>query len=382
MSPSLPTYHRIVDRDGLETLAERLAAAPWVALDTESNSYFVYRERVCLMQLSAGGELFLVDPLELPLEPATLDPLRAALEDPDKPVYLHGGEYDVAVLKRDYQLSLRGVFDSQQAASSLGFHKTGYGSLVEALLDVKLPKQHAQHDWAARPIPDDALAYALDDVVYLPRLVDLMRGFVAEADLVEEVAIANRAVEGASAHDPSFDPAAFWRIKGARDLCAAERRVLFALYRWRDAAAREADRPPGRLVSTHALLQLARAQPRTADALRGVKGKGRVIREHGDELVAVISAALEDPPTLPPRPDMAAPAPGVRAAEARLKRWRRSEADRRGVPQHVVLPPRALAHLAREGAGDLDAVPQLGDKRVRLYGDVLRELLGPQPQHR
>jgi len=112
------TDHRWITRsDELPALAEALAASPWIALDTESNSRFVYRERVCLTQFNLDGDLILLDNLCFDTGPEALAPLRPALEDPAKPVYLHGGEYDVACLKRDYAITLGGVFDTQQAAS-------------------------------------------------------------------------------------------------------------------------------------------------------------------------------------------------------------------------------------------------------------------------
>jgi ribonuclease D len=66
--------------------------------------------------------------------------------------------------------------------------------------------------------------------------------------------------------------------------------------------------------------------------------------------------------------------PGIRERERKLKAWRRREAERRGVPHQVVLPARSLEHLKLFGADDLEAVPQLGAKRSRLYGRDLARL--------
>ncbi|HTM19216.1 MAG TPA: hypothetical protein VL172_01870, partial [Kofleriaceae bacterium] len=64
--------HQWIDQpEQLGEVAAAMAAAPWVALDTESNSMFVYRERICLVQINAGGRLFVLDPLALPYRPET-----------------------------------------------------------------------------------------------------------------------------------------------------------------------------------------------------------------------------------------------------------------------------------------------------------------------
>ncbi|MCA9700131.1 MAG: hypothetical protein KC431_21585, partial [Myxococcales bacterium] len=103
-----PPFTWVRDRATLLALVEALAAAPWLALDSESNSMFVYRERVCLLQLNVGGALWLVDPIALapgddPRERArALEPLAAPLADPRLRIWIHGGEYDVACLKRDF----------------------------------------------------------------------------------------------------------------------------------------------------------------------------------------------------------------------------------------------------------------------------------------
>ena len=258
---NLPEHDWIVDAPGLVRLARAVDAAPWTALDTESNSMFVYKERVCLMQFNVEGALYVVDTLQLPVSPGALGPLGDVLADPARHLYVHGGEYDVACLKRDYDVALANVFDTQQAASLLGFERTGYGALVRDLLGVDLPKEHSQYDWGRRPVDPEALRYALDDVVYLPRVADLLASLVAEADIADEVAIACGAVGEASAHENSFDPVRVHRIKGIETLDARQQGVLYAIYRWRDEAAAQADTPPGRFLASAALPSLARRAP-------------------------------------------------------------------------------------------------------------------------
>ena len=167
----------------LKSLSETLGNLTEFALDSESNSGFAYEEKLCLLQINAAESLWLVDLLAFSEERQALDPLRLALEDPSTRVYVHGGEFDVGCLKRDYSISLRGLWDSQQAASYLGWEKTGYGAVVERVLGVKLPKEHAHYDWSRRPIEGDVLQYALNDVRYLPRVCQSLTREILEADL-------------------------------------------------------------------------------------------------------------------------------------------------------------------------------------------------------
>jgi ribonuclease D len=379
-----PDFTWVQHPDGLAAVAAALAGAAWVALDTESNSMFVYRERMCLLQLNAGGTLFVIDTLALapapgldaagePVPSSALAPLRAQLERGDRRLYLHGGEYDVGVFKRDYGIQLGGIWDSQQAASFLGHERTGYGAVVERYCGISLDKGWAQYDWGTRPLDAAALRYAVDDVVFLPRIAAELEKDIAAAGLDEELALANAAV-AETTWSGGFDPGGFWRIKGVRELAPHSLGILAALHAWRDAIARAADRPPGRMVNNETLLALARQAPTNYQLLKRIGVKGWLLSAHGEELIALIKANRSDPKPLPPRPRAREVLPIEEERERRLKDWRRAEAERRGVPLQVVLPARALEYLKQHGAGDLSAVPQLGAKRIALIGEHLRRL--------
>lgn len=364
-------YRWIADARGLEELSAALETHPSHALDTEANSGFAYRERLCLLQLNIAGEIWLVDLLALPAGPAALDPLRPAFESPEKTTLLHGGEFDVGCLKRDYGLGLRGIWDTQQAASFLGWPKTGYGALVERICDVSLPKGHSHYDWSRRPIENAPLEYALNDVLYLPQVAEQLRKEIAAAELEEEVTIACRAVEE-STWNGGFSPDGFWQVKGARKLAAVELAVLASLYAWRDARAQEQDLPPGRVLNNRALLALSRSAASGLEDLRRAGLQGGKLERWGSELMSRIRAVRRDPPTLePPATEARESDPVARERGERLRVWRQQEAERRGVPLQVVLPATALRHLQQQGADDLASVPQLGAKRIGLYGEKL-----------
>jgi ribonuclease D len=379
MEQTMPDYTWIDSREQLPQVIDAIAAAPWVALDSEANSMFVYRERVCLLQLNAGGRFFLIDTLALlgrdPVPSNALDGLKPALEDRHLPKLLHGGEYDVGILKRDFDIHLAGVWDSQQAATFLGWERTGYGAVVEKTCGVSLEKAYSQYDWGTRPLDPKALVYALDDVVYLPQVWEQMKALVRQADLEEELSVAFSALEGSS-WSGGFDPAAIWRMQGARDLPASAMGLLAAVHQWRDSVAREMDRPSGMLINDRVLVSLVSHKPKDLAGLKRAGLRASLASTHGEMLLEALQRAATCPPVLPPEPERRGVTPQERARDGRLRDWRREEAKRRKVPPQVVLPPRALDYLKRFGAGDLGVVPQLGEKRARLYGEQLRKLCG------
>jgi ribonuclease D len=380
---NLPAHHYLTDPTSLAGLADAITRAPWIGIDTEGNSMFVYREQVCLIQLNIGGELFVIDTLALAAANADFSAVRSALNNYPRRIYLHGGEYDVGTLKRDYQIELKNVWDSQQAASLLGWEKTGYGSVVETLCGIKLDKAFAQYNWGTRPLDPAALLYALDDVIHLPIVCQQLEQAVAAADLEEEVAIANNAVAGTS-WSGGFDPAGFYRIKGANEIPHSKLPLLCALFVWRDQLAQAANLPAGRLLNNEVLLALTRQAPTNFGLLKRMGLKSWFIAAHGNDLMDQVKAAQQNPPTIPERPRHRDVHPDEESRERRLKDWRRSEAENRTkkenrtVPLQVVLPAKSLDYLKQHGAHDLHKVPQLGAKRVQKYGDKLRELCSGQ----
>src|SRR5512138_1483490 len=152
--PPRPPPSFVADAPAVEALARRLAAEPVLAVDTESNSFHVYRERICLVQISTRDEDFIVDPLAVDLAP-----LGAVLCDGRETV-LHGADYDVRCMKREWGWRLPRLFDTMAAARRLGRTGLGLSALVEAQFGVRLSKAHQRSDWGRRPLTPEQVAYA------------------------------------------------------------------------------------------------------------------------------------------------------------------------------------------------------------------------------
>ncbi len=367
-------YTWISSTEELAAITPILEAAAWVAVDTESNSAHVYQEQVCLLQINADGHYFMVDTLALEGGRTALDSIKGVLEDPEKRCYLHGAEYDVICLKRDYDIHLRCVFDSQQAASLLGYPKTGYGALVEEFCEVSLAKAYSQYDWGTRPLDPNALEYAIDDVVYLPRICEQLIEAVATADLEEEVGIACDAVMNAEPRDLGFKPEGIYRVKGWHGLPTPRLSLLLALYTWRDEVARELNQPPGRVLNNEAMVALARNAPKNFGLLKRQRLRRAILDDYGNQILDLVRENLAEPIPVPEHTKKRQVDSSEEAREKRLKNWRKGEAGRREVPLQVVLPAKSIEYLKQHGADDLSVVPQLGPKRAELYGDSIRKV--------
>jgi ribonuclease D len=283
LEPSL-----VADEPGLAALLEALRREPVVALDTESNSFHVYRERVCLLQLSTRERDFVVDPLAV--DPR---PLGSLLAD-GREVVLHGADYDVRCLKREYGWALPRLFDTMAAARRLGRPGLGLSALVEAHFGARLSKEHQRSDWGRRPLSREQLSYAALDTHFLLPLHGLLAGELRERGLASEALREFERIAAAEPRPKVFDPEGWRRLKGARGLDPASQAALRALWRAREERASASDRPPFKVLAEHTMLEIARRRPGSEDELGRVPGVSPVmLRRLGQVLLEALGRARD-----------------------------------------------------------------------------------------
>lgn len=143
-----------------------------VAVDTETLGLKPHRDRLCVVQLSAGdGTAHLVQ-----LGPDTYDApnLKALLADPSVLKIFHFARFDVAVLKQYLGVETSPIWCTKIASKLARTYTDRHGlkDLVSELLEVELSKQQQSSDWAATKLSDKQKAYAASDVLYLHGLKD------------------------------------------------------------------------------------------------------------------------------------------------------------------------------------------------------------------
>jgi ribonuclease D len=281
--PSKPPL-LVADPEALGRLADALRREAVVALDTESNSFHAYRERVCLLQISTREQDYVVDPLAV--DPA---PLGELLCD-GRVTVLHGADYDVRCLKREYQWRLPGLFDTMAAARRLGAPGLGLSALVEAHFGVRLSKSHQRSDWGRRPLTPDQLAYASLDTHYLLPLHERLAADLAARGVAEAARDEFQRIAAAEPRERVFDPEGYRRIRASRDLDLAGRAVLRALWLAREGRARQLDRPPFKVLPEQTMVDIARLRPRTSDDLGRIRGvTASVLRRMGGAILAAVA---------------------------------------------------------------------------------------------
>jgi ribonuclease D len=380
----VPDLHLVTTRAQLSEVLTLLSTAPRIALDCESNGMHAWRGRLCLLQLAAvprespAAQVWVIDPFAL----GSLDPLLSLLSADGPVKIVHDVGFDARLLQAA-GIPLGNVVDTSVMARFLGYRETGLGALLARHFGITLDKSLQRHDWARRPLGPRELAYLAGDVIDLGRLADALEAEVAALEIADEVAEETKYVlHRALTNDTDT---AWWRIKGVRALTPVERAVVRALWHARDRLAERRDVPPGTILPNGALVQIARIQPTTADAVRR---SGLLGRASDAEVARCLAEAVLDglaAGDIPPDEERwfvtersSTDRPLRRAREMALQRWRTEEAARRGVDPQVVLPGHCLADLAAIGASslaELTRIEGLGASRIARYGEVLLDRL-------
>ena len=274
----------IASEQELADLIRQIQAAERVALDTEADSLHSYREKLCLLQISAPSAVILsnvegsretasnlaprgsstslgmtvqsvCDFIVDPLSDVDLEPLCQALEP--REIVLHAADYDLRMLRRGLNFTASRIFDTVMAARLLGIREFSLGALVKRFFGVELHKHSQKANWGLRPLPPRMLQYAVDDVHYLLPLaskLDEELERVHRRDWLRQSC--ERAIEMAAAERERIQDE-LWRIGGAGALGPHTGAVLRALWQWRDAEAEMADRPPFHILHNSELLKAA-----------------------------------------------------------------------------------------------------------------------------
>jgi len=347
-----------------------------VAFDLEMDSLHHYQEKVCLIQISTRSENWLLDPLAL----KDLSPLVAAFSNPDIVTVMHGADYDIRSLHRDFGIEVHNLFDTMIASRFLGITDFGLAALLKARFGKELNKKYQKADWSKRPLSAEMCDYAVADTADLLSLYDQLRGELVEKGrlswLEEECQLV------CQARVSEKEGPLFISCKGAGKLKGRSLAILEVLLQLRNQQARDQDRPPFKIMSTETLLEITEKRPRNLNEMTSIKGMTpSQIQRYGDRIVTAIATGLALPEDeLPhlPRLQREEPADGTKERIKCLKSWRQEQSRKLGLEPGVLAPNWLLEGIADANPTDIGALDGIAGMRKwqkSLYGqDLLAEL--------
>lgn len=287
-----PTMQFIQSADELSAFCASLVHADYLAIDTEFVRDKTYFPQLCLVQIASEDAIACIDPLKI----TDLSALKAILLNPKILKIFHAARQDLEVLYITLKCIPEPVFDTQLAATLLGLgEQIGYANLVAHLLHVQLGKQHTRADWEQRPLSQEQLDYAADDVRYLIQLYPIIAQQLSALGRDDWLADDLRALTAEDLYQT--DLALLWqRISGHQKLRRKQLAVLRELTAWREQQAQQLDKPRKWILADNLLLAISTQAPTSLQKLKSIRGLNEaIIAKQGQAILAAVNTALALP---------------------------------------------------------------------------------------
>ena len=289
-------FNYITNPESLHQLCDKIAAQKLVAFDTEFIAEDSYRPELCLIQVAIEDQIAIIDPYTCP----ELGRFWELLIDRETTVVVHAGREESLFCYRATKKLIPNLFDIQIAAAFLGFeYPASYGNLVNRFTGKVLDKEETRSDWRNRPLSNQQLQYAAQDVRDLPRLFKTLSQQLTKLDRLSWLAEETKRRQEELAEFESNE--SWFRISGIQSLSGNSLSIVRGLWNWRDLKAKERDIPPRKILRDDLLIELARrgtSDVRRMTSLRGMEH--RHTKQHLPELAKAIEDSLLQPaPTWP-----------------------------------------------------------------------------------
>jgi len=292
-------YDSINTVDELEQFCEEIADCKQIGFDTEFVSEETYRPQLCLIQVAAGDRLAIIDPEYV--EDTTS--FWNLLTEPGRTVIAHAAREECRFCYRFTGKPISGLFDTQLAAGFVGMeYPASLGNLVQRMVNKTLPKGETRTNWGRRPLSEDQITYALNDVVDLSEMHDKLESMVIDLNrqdwLTEETGVFQQKVIDAETREN-------WRrVSGSSGLNPRQLETVRQIWLWREDRAKSIDRLPRRVLRDDLIVELAKRGSTDQNKIKNIRGmERRGFNDHYADIANAIQIALETSDAdLPRRP--------------------------------------------------------------------------------
>lgn len=243
------------DAKAFGALMDDLQKESEIAVDLEGDSLHHFQDRVCLIQVSTSRFDWVVDPQS----GRSLDGLWRLFEDSQVVKIFHDADFDLRSLNRDYDLTVRNIFDTKVAAELLGWDQLGLAANLNKHFGVTLTKKFQRYNWSRRPISADALNYAAMDTRYLTSLKTICLQELENQSKLGWARQEFRYLETFRWKPSKKERLQFWSLSGVRRMPSVKQEAVRQLWNIRRAEAERVDQPVFRVFSDQSLIHLVNA---------------------------------------------------------------------------------------------------------------------------
>ena len=357
--------HTWIDSDA----ALEEAARHWrdvIAIDTEFMRTDTFYPIPGLYQIANADHIWLVDPLAI----EAWAPMVRVLNDPETVKVMHACSEDLELLSHHLDVQPQSLIDTQLAYAFVSEHfSLSYANLAKQTLDVDLGKHQTRSNWLRRPLSDEQLHYAGEDVLYLIPLFEDIRTMLEEAGrwqwFMEDMVDHGR-------YRPVDPQTYFINIKKAWKLEGQQLAVLKALCAWREQQAINEDIPRGRVVWDEHLYEFATHTELPMSTIEELLPR-TIARRYANEIERAHRNGTASPVESSLAPPLTHSQGGVLK---RLRELARDEAVKLGMAPELLARKRSVEKCFRHFHATGDLSPEYRGWRSEVVGDAFLNVLG------
>lgn len=293
------TSSLITTQAEFDDLCQHMRESKLIAFDTEFVSEYTYRPELCLLQFATAERCVAVDPFEI----QDLSAWWELMAGDKSTIIIHGGREEVRFCLTYANTPPRKVWDVQVAEGlrSRSF-PLGYDALVKRVLGRTAHGRETRTDWRRRPLTDNQIAYAVDDVKHVLEIYDIQKKSLTKLKRQTWVqAEMQRMIDEVAAERA---PESWQRLPGIHRLSARELAVVREVYRWRESEAAAKNRPMRKILRDDLVLEIAKRRPTSEADLLAVRDMNRPeYKKAAPAMLACVAAGVAVPknqlPVLP-----------------------------------------------------------------------------------
>jgi ribonuclease D len=275
----------ITTSEQLSSYCSQIENCDWLAIDTEFVREKSYFHHLGLIQVSGNGICAAIDPIAV----KNIGCLLEIFKKKSILKVFHAGRQDLEILNRLCGIAVSPVFDTQVAASLLGWgSQISFAKIVQKTISKKIYKTETYTDWCRRPLSSNQIEYAIDDVRFLAPVYENLLEHLKKANRLEWLQDEFAPLEDPNNYELPDPQKQYMRIKNFRNLRQRNLAVLIELSSWREKEARLRDCHPRSIMRDEPLLEIARILPKDKSAMESIRGLHQ--REVGKSVDMILDA--------------------------------------------------------------------------------------------
>jgi ribonuclease D len=286
--PAVP-HETITSPAQLADLCGRLARADRIGIDTEFVSEDTFRPELCLIQVATANELAVVDPYRC----GDLVKFWSLLAEGDHVTIVHAAREELNFALNACHRPPANLFDTQLAAGFCSAeYPSSYGSVVTKFVNARPAKGEQRTDWRRRPLTEEQIDYALEDVRYLLPLYDALQKKLKKLNRLDW--LAEEMERWLAEVQDSREKPRWRRVSGVGNLSPRCLAIVRELWMWRRAEAERKNQPPRRVLRDDLMVELAKRKSDDIERIQAVRGMHRGMKPQMlQQLAACIHRGME-----------------------------------------------------------------------------------------